>query len=207
MTMYPTSTQGYNHAPPPPMYSQPAGYPQYPPPQYPAHVSGGIHPAYPPNPAYAMWWETHNLKKKELFVRYNAEALDVLYIIFQKFKKCIPYILHEGWLNLPGELFFFLKTRTSYYMYTYMCDVSRLRHLTLYILKIKMSFLLHIGRRCLALYNVHFSNNKKYTPYQQPVLLGCGIFFHRVKNNVRCLWINSILYFSHVQQCLFNACN
>lgn len=147
------------------------------------------------------------LKKKELFVRYNAEALDVLYIIFQKFKKCIPYILHEGWLNLPpGELFFFfLKTRTSYYMYTYMCDVSRLRHLTLYILKIKMSFLLHIGRRCLALYNVHFSNNKKYTPYQQPVLLGCGIVFHRVKNNVRCLWINSILYFFHVQQCF--TCN
>lgn len=107
MTMYPTSTQGYNHAPPPPMYSQQAGYPQYPPPQYPAHVSGGIHPAYPPNPAYAMWWETHNLKKNELFVRYNAEELDVLYIIFQKFKKCIPYILHEGWLNLPGELFFF----------------------------------------------------------------------------------------------------
>lgn len=59
----------------------------------------------------------------------------------------------------------------------------------------------------LALYNVHFSNNKKYTPYQQPVLLGCGIFFHRVKNNVRCLWINSILYFFHVQQCLFNTCN
>lgn len=102
---------------------------------------------------------------------------------------------------------FFLKTRTSYYMYTYMCDVSRLRHLTLYILKIKMSFLLHIGRRCLALYNVHFSNYKIYTPYQQPVLLGCGIFFHRVKNNVRCLWINSILYFFHVQQCLFNTCN
>lgn len=54
MTMYPTGAQGFSHAPPPPMYNQPAGYPQYPPPQYPAHVSGGIHPAYPPNPAYPM---------------------------------------------------------------------------------------------------------------------------------------------------------
>lgn len=128
------------------------------------------------------------------------------YTLFFKNSKNVfhIYCTKAGWTFLVN-IFFFFKTRTSYYMYTYMCDVSRLRHLTLYILKIKMSFLLHIGRRCLALYNVHFSNNKKYTPYQQPVLLGCGIVFHRVKNNVRCLWINSILYFFHVQQCF--TCN
>ncbi|XP_048745562.2 cysteine and tyrosine-rich protein 1-like [Ostrea edulis] len=46
---YPPPIQGYNQPPPPPMYQQHYGHPQYPPPQYPMTIGGGINPAYPPS--------------------------------------------------------------------------------------------------------------------------------------------------------------
>lgn len=54
-------------------------------------------------------------------------------------------ILHEGRQKLLVNNFFFSDEKSTLY-YTYMYNVYRhmYRHLALYILKIKMSFLLHI---------------------------------------------------------------
>lgn len=91
---------------------QPTGrVPSVSPASVPRACQRGHTPRLPTKPCLCHVMRDTQFKKNELFVRYNAEEHDVLYIIFQKFKKCIPYILHEGWLNLPGELFFFFKNQ------------------------------------------------------------------------------------------------